>query len=303
MKKLFLATIFFSIVVSMYGQQEPQYTQYMLNPILINPAYAGSTEGTTFFGLYRAQWIGIEGAPKTANISMHKAIENSNLGYGVSVLNDRIGISDETQLSADLSYTLYFDNDYRLAFGLKASANLLNNNYNRLNQYIPGETVLSNNVINQFSPNLGAGLFYYNRNTYVGLSIPMLLDTKRYNEVATSELKQRQHIYLTAGKVYDLNYNLKFKPAIIAKMASGIPFQLDMTANFLYAEKFTFGVAYRMSAALSAMAGFQVSDNLFIGYGYDRETTRLSNFNTGSHEIFLQYNFLKQRKVETPRFF
>ncbi len=302
MKNIFSAACFFLVVISAYGQQEPQYTQYMFNPILINPAYAGSTEGTTFFGLYRTQWIGLEGAPKTANIAMHKAIENTNLGYGISILNDKIGISDETQFAVDLSYTLFFDNDYRLAFGMKASAHLLSIDYMRLNQYIPGETILQNNVKNRFSPNIGAGFFYYNQNTYIGLSIPMLLDTERYDEVAVSKVSQRQHIYLTTGKVFDVNYNLKFKPAVIAKVVSGAPFQLDISANFLYAEKFTLGAAYRLDAALSAMVGFQVSDTLFIGYGYDRETTRLANFNSGSHEIFLLFNF-NRRKINSPRFF
>jgi type IX secretion system PorP/SprF family membrane protein len=132
----------------------------------------------------------------------------------------------------------------------------------------------------------------------------MLLNTAFYDEVAVSTADRRQNFYLIAGKVYDLNYYIKFKPALVTKIVSGAPLQLDLTANFLINEKFTAGIAYRMSAALSGLVGFQVTDQLFIGYGYDRETTRLSNFNSGSHELFLKFDlFNSHQKIETPRFF
>jgi type IX secretion system PorP/SprF family membrane protein len=132
----------------------------------------------------------------------------------------------------------------------------------------------------------------------------MLLNTAFYDEVAVSTANRRQNFYLTAGKVYDLNYYIKFKPALVTKIVSGAPLQLDLTANFLINEKFTAGIAYRMSAALSGLIGFQITDQLFIGYGYDRETTRLSNFNSGSHELFLKFDlFNSHQKIETPRFF
>ena len=147
-------------------------------------------------------------------------------------------------------------------------------------------------------------MFYYNENSYIGLSVPMLLETKTYDEFAYSDVNRRQHYYLTGGKVFDLSYNVKFKPAFVAKMVAGAPLQLDLTGNFLINEKFTLGMAYRWSAALSGLVGFKVSDRLMIGYGYDRETTRLSNFNSGSHELFLQFDLFKiNQHIETPRFF
>lgn len=285
------------------AQQEPQYTQYMYNPSQINPAYSGSLGYATTFGLYRAQWIGLEGAPKTANLSFHKPIENSKVGYGINILNDRIGPSELTYVNVDFSYTLLFGDDSRLAFGIKAGGELLNIDYTKLSQYNPGDVLYQNNL-NKFSPNIGAGIFYYTEDSYIGLSVPMMLNTKFYDEVAVSTANRRQNFYLSAGKVYDLNYDIKFKPAIIAKVVSGAPLQLDLTANFLINEKITAGLAYRMSAALSGLVGFQVTDKLFIGYGYDRETTRLSNFNSGSHELFLKFDlFNKFQNIETPRFF
>lgn len=294
----------FLIGTSTYGQQEPQYTQYMYNPTVINPAYAGSKGYTSIYGLYRTQWVGLEGAPKTANISMNKPIEGSKLGYGVSVLSDKIGVSDETQIAVDLAYTLFLQNDSRLAFGLKASGNFLNIDYTKLNQYNPGEQALQNNITNQFSPNVGVGFYYYNKKSYLGASVPMLLNTEKYDDINKTQVNQRYHVYLMGGRVYDLSYNLKFKPAFVSKIVAGAPLQLDVSTNFMFNEKFIIGAAYRWSASVSMLAGFQLNDNLFIGYGYDAETTRLSNYNSGSHEIFLQFDlFRKHSKLETPRFF
>jgi type IX secretion system PorP/SprF family membrane protein len=300
--------IVYSLVIllglSASAQQEPQYTQYMYNPSVINPAYAGSLGYGSLFSLYRTQWIGLEGAPKTLNLSYHQPLENTNLGLGGNIVHDEIGPSTTTNLGIDVSYTIRFENESRLAFGIKAGGQLLNIDYTKLNHYNPSDVSFRNNIANQFSPNIGVGLFYYNENSYLGLSVPMLLETKSYDEFAYSDVNRRQHFYLAGGKVFDLAYNLKFKPAFVAKMVAGAPLQVDLTGNFLINDKFTVGLAYRWSAALSALVGFKVSDRLTIGYGYDRETTRLANFNSGSHELFLQFDLFKiNQHIETPRFF
>ena len=303
MIKQFATSLIMFLSWAVSAQQEPQYTQYMYNPSQINPAYSGSMGYASVFGLYRTQWVGLDGAPKTANLGFHKPIENSKLGYGINILNDRIGPSELTYMNVDISYTLLFGENSRLAFGLKVGGELINIDYSKLSQYNPGDALFQNNL-NRFSPNIGTGVYYYTDNAYIGLSVPMLLNTAFYDEVAVSTANRRQNFYLTAGKVYDLNYYIKFKPALVTKIVSGAPLQLDVTANFLINEKFTAGIAYRMSAALSGLVGFQVSDQIFIGYGYDRETTRLSNFNSGSHELFLKFDlFNNNQKIETPRFF
>jgi type IX secretion system PorP/SprF family membrane protein len=303
MKKI-IYSLMLLLGLSVSAQQEPQYTQYMYNPSVINPAYAGSLGYGSLFSLYRTQWIGLDGAPKTLNLSYHQPLENTNLGLGGNIVHDEIGPSATTNLAVDVSYTIRFENESRLAFGMKVGGQLLNIDYTKLNHYNPSDVSFSNNITNQFSPNIGAGLFYYNENSYLGLSVPMMLQTKMYDEFAYSDANRRQHFYLAGGKVYDLSYNLKFKPAFVAKMVAGAPLQLDLTGNFLINEKFTVGLAYRWSAAVSALVGFKVSDRLAIGYGYDRETTRLANFNSGSHELFLQFDLFKiTQHVETPRFF
>lgn len=303
MKKI-VYSLFILLGLSASAQQEPQYTQYMYNPSVINPGYAGSLGYGSLFSLYRTQWIGLDGAPKTLNLNYHQPLENTNLGLGGSIMHDEIGPSTTTNLGLDISYTILFDNQSRLAFGVRAGGQLLNIDYTKLNHYNPSDVSFRSNISNQFSPNIGVGLFYYNENSYIGLSVPMLLETKTYDEFAYSDVNRRQHYYLTAGKVFDLSYNVKFKPAFVAKMVAGAPLQLDLTGNFLINEKFTLGMAYRWSAALSGLVGFKVSDRLMIGYGYDRETTRLSNFNSGSHELFLQFDLFKiNQHIETPRFF
>ena len=303
MKKIIYSLIIL-LGLSASAQQEPQYTQYMYNPSVINPGYAGSLGYGSLFSLYRTQWIGLEGAPKTLNLSYHQPLENTNLGLGGNIVHDEIGPSTTTNLAVDVSYTIHFENESRLAFGMKVGGQLLNIDYTKLNHYNPSDVSFRNNITNQFSPNIGAGLFYYNENSYLGLSVPMMLQTKMYDEFAYSDANRRQHFYLMGGKVYDLTYNVKFKPAFVAKMVAGAPLQVDLTGNFLINEKFTVGLAYRWSAAVSALVGFKVSDRLAIGYGYDRETTRLANFNSGSHELFLQFDLFKiTQHIETPRFF
>ncbi|WP_374505212.1 type IX secretion system membrane protein PorP/SprF [Flavobacterium sp.] len=303
MKKI-VYSLFILLGLSASAQQEPQYTQYMYNPSVINPGYAGSLGYGSLFSLYRTQWIGLEGAPKTLNLNYHQPLENTNLGLGGNIVHDEIGPSTTTNLGLDISYTIPFENQSRLAFGVRAGGQLLNIDYTKLNHYNPSDVSFKTNISNQFSPNIGVGLFYYNQNSYLGLSVPMLLETKTYDEFAYSDVNRRQHFYLSGGKVFDLSYNVKFKPAFVAKMVSGAPLQVDLTGNFLINEKFTVGLAYRWSAALSGLVGFKVSDRLFIGYGYDRETTRLANFNSGSHELFLQFDLFKiNQHIETPRFF
>lgn len=303
-KKLGLLIIIVLTSNYMSAQQDAQYTQYMYNPTVINPAYAGSRDVMSIFGLYRTQWVGLEGAPKTGTLSMHTPIENSRVGLGLSLVNDRIGPSDDTTLAADISYTIDVSYQYKLAFGVKGSANLINVDYTKLDIYDPSDPRYQQNIDNKFSPNVGAGVYLYSDNTYVGLSAPALLETSHYNGMSTYVAKEKIHYYFMAGHVFDLDYNLKFKPSALVKMTEGAPLQVDLSANFLFNEKFTAGVAYRWSAALSALVGFQVSDGLFIGYAYDAETTKLANYNSGSHEIFLRFELFKKfDKIVSPRFF
>jgi len=286
-----------------FAQQDAQYTQYMYNTININPAYAGSRGAMSIFGLYRTQWVGLDGAPETSSFSLNTPINNSNLGLGVSLVNDKIGPTNENTFSADLSYTIPTSETFKLSFGIKGTANLFNLDINKLNPEYQGDPQFQD-LNNKFSPNIGAGVYWHSDKAYIGLSVPNFIETNRYSDNDYAIFKDRINYYLIAGYVFDLDAYIKFKPAVLTKMVEGAPLQVDLSANFLFNEKFSVGVAYRWSAALSAMAGFQVSDGLFIGYAYDRETTRLNNYNSGSHEIFLRFEFLNNySRITSPRFF
>ena len=302
-----IAVLLLVSVVS-YAQQDSQFTQYMYNTININPAYAGSRESMNIFALHRTQWVGIDGAPVTNTASINTPINGSNVGLGVSIINDKIGPSDENDISVDFSYTIHTSDTYKLSFGLKATANLLNINFSKLSQYNKNDYLFQENIDNKFSPNIGVGLYLHSDNTYFGLSAPNLLETTHFDRSASkgSSLVAKEviHYYFIAGHVFDLTADIKFKPSLLTKMVYGAPLQVDVSGNFMFNNKFVAGVAYRWSAAMSAMVGFQATDSWFIGYGYDLETTRLSNYNSGSHELFLRYELFNQYdRIISPRFF
>lgn len=285
-----------------FAQQDAQYTQYMYNTVNINPAYAGSRGVLSIFALHRTQWVGLDGAPTTNAVSLNTPLNSSRLGLGVSIVNDKIGPTHENTISADLAYTIPTSETWKLSFGLKATGNLFDLDVSRLNPVDSDPNLQNYN--NKFTPNIGAGLYWHSSKAYLGLSVPNFIETNRYDDNEIAIYKEKINYYLIAGYVFDLNYNLKFKPAILTKVVEGAPLQIDLSTNFMYNDKFTLGLAYRWSASVSAMAGFQVSNGLYIGYGYDLETTKLENYNSGSHEIFLRFELFKNNKrIITPRFF
>ena len=299
--KIFSIVLMFTAFVS-FAQQDAQFTQYMYNTININPAYAGSRGALSMFALHRTQWVGLEGAPVTNTVSMNTPLNSSNLGLGISLINDKIGPTHENTISDDISYTVPTSETYKLSFGVKATANLFDLDESRLTPAQAGDPSLQN--YNTFSPNIGAGVYLHSDKAYVGLSIPNFIETNRYDDNEVAIFKEKINYYLIAGYVFDFTDSIKFKPAFLSKMTEGAPLQIDVSGNFMINEKFVIGVAYRWSAAMSAMVGFQVSDGMYIGYGYDQETTNLENYNSGSHEIFLRYEIFKNNgKITTPRFF
>jgi type IX secretion system PorP/SprF family membrane protein len=308
MKKNIIGLVIILFTITSSAQQDAQYTQYMYNTIVVNPAYAGSRQSMSIFALHRRQWVGIEGAPVTNSISINSPINNSKVGLGLSVVNDQIGPSDENNIAADFSYTIQALGDYKMSFGLKASANLLNVDFTKLDQY-PGDPIFEENIDNKFSPNIGVGFYLHSDVGYIGISAPNLIETEHFDKSATSSsashiATEKINYYLIAGYVFELSPSVKLKPSLQTKYVQGAPLQVDMSANFMMNEKFVAGLAYRWSAAMSAMVGFQASDSWFIGYSYDFDTTALANYNSGSHEIFLRYElFNKYDKIISPRFF
>jgi type IX secretion system PorP/SprF family membrane protein len=315
MNKNFFVALFllFALVQGAHAQQDAQYTQYMFNTMSVNPAYAGSRGQLSIAALYRSQWAGLEGAPKTQTLNLHSPIRNSRLGYGVSIVNDDIGdgVVQQTYFDAVLSYTIDVSYDAKLSFGLKAGGSLLNLDFNGLRNF-DLEPTATDNIENRFSPNFGVGAYYHTDRFYAGLSAPNLLETKHFDDSNADAnsvdflSQERINFYFITGYVLDLNGDFKFKPALLTKVVGGAPLQVDVSANFLYNDKFSFGAAYRWDAAVSALAGFQITDQFMLGLAYDRETTALggTQFNDGSFEVFLRFELVRSfQRLVSPRFF
>jgi len=314
-KKSFLAPLLlvFIFLESVSAQQDAQYTQYMFNTMSVNPAYAGSRGQLSIAALYRSQWVGLDGAPKSQTLNLHSPIRNSQLGYGISIVNDEIGngVVQETYFDAVLSYTVDVSLEGKLSFGLKAGGNLLNLDFQGLRNF-DVEPVSVDNIENKFSPNVGVGVYYHTNSFYAGLSAPNLLQTDYFdnNQRDANSVqflsKERINFYLITGYVFDIGGNTKFKPALLTKVVGGAPLQIDFSGSFLFNDKFSIGAAYRWDAAVSAMFGFQISEQLMLGLAYDRETTDLggTQFNDGSFEVFLRFELVKSfNRLVSPRFF
>lgn len=296
-------TLLLSLISTTQAQQDSQYTQYMYNTISINPAYAGNRETLNALAVYRNQWVGLDGAPETLNFSVNSPIGISGVGLGLGFISDKIGPSSENTITADFSYTIPFNNyGTRLSFGIKGGLNSFDLDVNKLNIYDPNDVNLVNRSL--ISPVVGAGIYLYDYKWYVGLSTPNMLETEHYDDIAVSTATEKMHIYLTAGYVFDMNSYIKFKPVFMMKAVSGSPLAIDLSGNFLLYERMTMGVAYRWDSTVSALLGFQVNENIMIGYSYDYDTTELGNYNHGSHEVFIRFELgTRVSNKVNPRFF
>lgn len=295
-----------------YGQQDPQFTQYMYNMSVINPAYATAEEGIlNLGGLYRSQWVGMEGAPKTGTFFVHTPI-NEKIEMGISFTNDNIGnVVNENNIYADFAYVLPVGIESKISFGLKAGVTLFDTNYDGFMLQSGGtstDVAFDENISRAF-PNLGIGAFFFADNYYLGLSAPNMLSTKHLedqNGIKATGV-ENVHYFFTGGYVFDIDSNLKLKPAFMARSVKGAPLALDVTANVLINEKIEAGLGYRLGDAMSALINFRVTPELRIGYAYDYTTTNLGDFNSGSNELFILFDVdlfgFKNGYDRSPRFF
>lgn len=298
--------ILFALMLTCYctfAQQDSQFTQYMYNTVNVNPAYAGSRGVMSIFGLHRTQWVGLDGAPTTNAFSINTPINESKVGMGLSFINDKIGPTHNNTITGDLSYTVQASEDYKLSFGIKVSGNIFDLDVTKLNPQDQNDPNLQN-FNSEISVNFGTGIYLHSDKAYLGVSVPNFMQDNKYNDNSVTVYKEKMTFYTIGGYVFDLSSDLKFKPAFLTKIVAGAPLQVDVSGNFLLYEKFMLGAAYRWDAAVSTMAGFQATDGLFIGYGYDKDTTNLKNYNSGSHEVFIRFElFNRVKKLVSPRFF
>ncbi|WP_310554364.1 type IX secretion system membrane protein PorP/SprF [Flavobacterium sp.] len=310
MKKIFF-TALITLLTFLDGQaqQDPHYTQYMYNMNVINPAYAGSKENLSFGLLFRKQWVDIQDSPTTFTATGHSPI-GKNLGVGLSIISDRVGPVDEKNVFADISYTLNLGNDRKLAFGLKTGASFLD--IGLLSEVSPtlqdqfDPAFLEN--VNRTNFNLGSGVFYYTNKYYIALSVPNILRSKHFNKIVRSDgIKygsETSHYFLTGGYVFDLSPNTKFKPFAMLKSAFNAPTSIDVSTNFLFYDKLELGATYRLQDSFGALVNFKITDDLRIGYAYDRIVSEIRTSSPSSHEFILLFDLNLSKKVSSsPRYF
>lgn len=300
MKKFYILTVVLAAMLfskQSNAQQDPQYTQYMYNMNVLNPAYAGSKESLSIGMLYRDQWSGIDGAPQTFTFAAHSPVGNG-LGLGISGIQDQIGPVEETNVYADISYTIDLSANHKLAFGLKAGATFQDIGFMDLAQQ--NDAAFEANVSESFA-NLGAGLFFYSDNYYVGLSVPNFLSETYLDKNGRGFGTQEQHYFITGGYVFDLSENIKFKPSTLVKTEFSSYVSFDVNANFLFYDRFEIGASYRYEDAVSGLMSVKATDWLQLGFAYDSSTNDL---NEPSYEAFVIFDiFFKKKTFISPRYF
>lgn len=284
-----LALMFIGIMSVCMAQKEPQYTQYMYNIGSFNPAYVGTVESPELAGLYRAQWVDIPGAPTTMRFGVNVPFANEKTGLGLNVVHDELGPSRQTFINLAYSYQINVSDITKLSFGLSAGGSLLSLDYSEGTFVDPSDPTIIGENLSNFYPTVGAGLFLYEEDWYLGASIPNFLTNGLYNDEVATIVEDNIQFNVIGGYVFQLSDNTKFKPAFLVNYLQGSPVNVNLSANFQFIDALTIGASYRFDNAVSGLAGIQVSNGLFLGYSYDYNTNGLGEFSGGSHEAILKF--------------
>jgi len=302
--KITLSLLAFFGSLSIYAQQDPMYTHYMYNTLMVNPAYAGSRDALTLTLLHRSQWVDFKGAPVIQSVTLHSPLKNDHYALGLSLLNDKIGSTNNTSMVGDFAYRMDLTKKSKLSLGLSAGVNIFQARLSSLQLDQADDPTFQNNISNYVTPSVGFGAYYSRERFYAGISTPNLIQ----NNISQGNLQasEQRHYYVIAGAVFNLSENLAFKPTTFIKITSSAPIQADLTASFILVKKLSLGAMYRTGDAFGALVGYTITQQLYLGYSYDFSyglTT--AKYNQGSHEIVLRYDFLKadKKQIHTPRYF
>ena len=317
MMRFFTTFIFLTIAIWCFGQQELQYTQFMYNKLALNPGYAGSHDVACFTGIYRNQWIGLEGAPKTQLISFDMPLLNNRVGIGLNVNRTTIGITERWTVEGDYAYRIKIGKGH-LGLGLQASFRYIGSNYadSRLvaTQSISSDGGIPVGEQSKYVPNFGAGLYYSSDKFYIGLSVPRLLENDiDFNSLSGILGREVPHVYFMTGLLWDIGENAKLQPQVLFKYAKNTPLGVDINLSLILIEKLTLGLTYRKGGSTLKDAGdsidflfaIQASKSLLLGFSYDITLSGLKEYSNGSIEAVIRYCLVntKKRDVVNPRFF
>lgn len=307
MKKLFVVISMISGLCAT-AQQDPMISQYVFSGHFLNPAYSGSHDYANLTVLGRKQWVGFEGAPLNSYLSFDMPIKEKNLGAGVLIGNDNIGVSSRTEVAGTVSYHLKVSEKAKLSVGLRAGVSYYRARLTDLVYWDQQDVVFQNNINGKLLPNAGLGVYYYTKRFYAGVAVPNVINYKPETALSISMNDApylERHYYATTGIVIPAGDNLEIKPAILVKYAPRTPLQADFNLNFLFYRTIWVGASYRTGDGIQGLAEYQATDRLRIGYAYDFALTSMRNYNSGSHEIMIAWDFIKEEKIryKSPRFF
>lgn len=288
------------------AQQHPIFTQYMFNGLVLNPAYTGSHESMTLTASARSQWSGINGAPRTQVFSGHAPIKFSRSAAGAVVTNDRAGVINQTMFYGTYAYHIPVSKNSRISVGGQAGATYYKANFADLNivtQNNAGDVAFAANE-SRILPNLGIGAYFYSNRSYIGLSMPTLINNKWNSYEQIEQSTQQRHYYFTAGHVFDLTPDLQLKPNVLLRWVENGPFQYDINANLFIKKIVWVGVSYRMGDSVDGLLEWNINDQFAVGYSYGYPTSALASVQWGTHEVVLNYRLKKDKHViRSPRYF
>lgn len=302
-----IATVISMLIFSFFAnaQQELQISQYMFNGLFLNPAYAGTHPYWSGTALHRSQWIGFSGRPQSNLVAIDGPIKGKNMGLGFMIVNDNIGLTRVNDLSAAYSYRIKVTDKSQLAFGLRAGIRNTMFNVADLENIVDAGDPLYNANESLWIPKFDFGVYWYSDRGYLGLSSPNIvaIDSRKADN---SDAGIRRHFFLNGGYVWDLNASgsVKFKPSFLVKYEPTAPVSADINAHFLFNDRFWLGASYRHNAAVVFMAEYQITEKLRAGLAYDATTSMIRQYQNGSIEVMLGYDFTqKMVKIKHPRYF
>jgi type IX secretion system PorP/SprF family membrane protein len=305
MKAIIKVVFFLLIPGGLFGQLTPITNQYILNPITINPAYAGNRGALNIAAFYRRQWVGIPGAPETMTLALDAPILDSKLGLGLIITNDKIGVTKETSFSTCYAYKIGMG-EGNLSLGLGAGVTITNTAWSDLSVHDPGDEYYLLNSSVYVVPDFRFGVYYYDQNYFVGISIPKLLGNKFdfKNDKYTLKFNPGQYTYLlNTGYVFSLSPKLKFSPSTLITISPGEKLLYDINAQFILFDRIWLGATYRNNPSVAGLLQLAINNQLSVAYTYDFDFSELRRYSNGSHEIMLRYEFRYKVNVVNPLIF
>ena len=280
MKKLLTLFVFFFCLTAM-AQQDPLYSQYINNLLVINPAYSGSTTDLNMSAMYRKQWVGFEGSPATFNATGHIALSNNRMGAGLIVLQDKIGSDKTSEITFTYGYHLPLNNEMTLSFGLQGGAINYYSDYSDL-KVNPADSKFTNQSV--WKPNFGTGFILKNEKFLVGFSVPKLLKANSSVEQLSTSL-YNQHAYALGAYVFQVSYRMKLKPWVLARMIKGAPASLDYGASVKIDDSYSLGFFTRNFETYGTFAQINFGDHLRFAYVFELPTKNSVGTQFTTHEL------------------